>query len=106
MKGLLMNEAAVNMIRRLFIIVVYLPFGFIYYFLIGRLKKYSFTKRWSLIFGFIFIFILDTYLLSEGFIGSLIFFLVPLLILLGAAYYFRAELKEDLQRICWKLKNE
>jgi len=31
---------------------------------------------------------------------------VPLLIQLGGAYYFRAELKEDLQKICWKLKNE
>ncbi|HLE42049.1 MAG TPA: hypothetical protein VI956_11125 [Nitrospirota bacterium] len=102
-----MSEVAAKLIGLVFILVVFLPLGYIYYFLIWQLpKKFGFFRRWSIVFGYIFIFFIDTYLLSEGFIGLLIFFLVPLLIQLGGAYYFRAELKEDLQKICWKLKNE
>ena len=102
-----MNEGVVKLIGLLLLIVIGLPLTYIYYFLIWQLpKKYCFTTRWAIVFGYIFIFFIDTYLLSEGLIGLLIFFLVPLLIQLGGAYYFRAELKEDIQRMCWKLKHE
>ncbi len=102
-----MSEGAVKLIGLILIIVVSLPLTYIYYFLIWQLpKKFSFVKRWSIVFGYIFIFFIDTYLLSEGLIGLLIFFFVPLLIQLGGAYYFRADLKKDLQKISRKLKNE
>ncbi len=101
-----MTDVQIKLIGIL-IVIILAPLSYIYYFLIWQLpKRFGFIKRWSIVFGYILAFALDTYLLSEGIIDLAIFILVPIIIQLLGTMYFKEELKAELKRICWKLKNE
>jgi hypothetical protein len=101
-----MTDIRVKLVQILFVIL-FSPFLFIYYFLIWQLpKRFGFVKRWAIVFCYILIFAVDTYLLSEGIINVLVFILIPMTMLIYGLFYFKDEFRERLKKICWKLKNE
>lgn len=103
---MLMSDTTIRLIEIL-LVILSIPFSYICYFLIWQLpKQYGFVKRWTIVFVYIFIFAVDTYFLSEGLIGLFVYLMIPIFIQWIGAYYFRKELKEELRRIYWKLKNE
>ncbi len=100
-----MNELTQKILLILLIIVLS-PLSYIYaYFIVELPKKYGYWKFSLIVLCYLLIIAIDTYLLSIGILGLLIFFLVPTLIQIIGAYYFRNEIMEDLKRAWKNLKN-
>jgi hypothetical protein len=90
----------------LLIIVLLSPLIYIYYFLIIELpKRFGYWKFSLIVLCYLMIIGINTYLLSIGFLGSLVFFLVPIAIQIIGAYYFRNEIIKDLRRAWQQLKS-
>ena len=99
-----MNELTFKILLILLIIALS-PLSYIYaYFIIELPKKYGYWKFSLIVLCYLLIIAVDTYLLSMGILGLLIFFLVPIFILLIGAYYFRNEIIEDMKKSWENLK--
>ncbi len=100
-----MNEFT-QKILLIFLIIVFSPLSYIYAYFVTELpKKYGYWKFSLIVFCYLLMMVIDTYLLSIGIIGLLIFFLVPIFIQIIGAYYYRREIIEDLKRTWKKFKN-
>jgi hypothetical protein len=101
-----MNEI-ITFISKLLVLIILFPWAYFFYFLLWLLpERFGLLTRLSIVFCYLLIAAIDIYLLSEGLINFLIFVLIPWVIILIGAYYFKDELKKRFKKFCEKLKNQ
>ena len=97
-----MNDILIKAILFIGLIIILLPFTYLWHFFMGQLpKKYGYFKFGLIVFCYLSIMSLSTFLMSKGIIGLIIFFTIPIMSLLIGALFFRKELRHDLR---WELK--
>jgi hypothetical protein len=97
-----MNDLLIKIILLIGLIVILLPFTYLWHFFMGYLpKKYGYFKFGLIVFCYLSIMALSTFLISEGLMGLIIFFTIPIINLLIGALFFKEEIKHDLK---WELQ--
>jgi len=91
----------------LLLFIVVIPLSYLEaYFFVGLPKRYGYCKFLIILFFYVVIIVIGTYLLYLGFLSLLSFIFILILMEGISTYYFRKEIKEDL-KITWKkLKGE
>jgi drug/metabolite transporter (DMT)-like permease len=88
------------------LIIILIPFTYLWHFFIEHLpQKYGYFKFVIIVVCYLSIMGLSTLLISEGMIGLIIFFTIPILMLLIGALFFKNEIKNELKHeLKWELK--
>jgi drug/metabolite transporter (DMT)-like permease len=97
-----MGDILTKIILFIGLIIILIPFTYLWHFFIEHLpQKYGYIKFVLIVLCYLSIMALSTFLISEGMIGLIIFFTIPIIMLLIGAWFFKDEIKHELK---WELK--
>jgi drug/metabolite transporter (DMT)-like permease len=97
-----MSDILTKIILFIGLIIILIPFTYLWHFFIEHLpQKYGYFKFVLMVICYLSIMAMSTFLISEGMIGLIIFFTIPILMLLIGALFFKDEIKHELK---WELK--
>jgi len=97
-----MSDILTKIILFIGLTIILFPFTYLWHFFIEHLpQKYGYFKFGLIVICYLSLMALGTFLISEGMIGLIIFFSIPIIVLLIGALFFRDEIKNELK---WELK--
>jgi len=97
-----MSDIIMKIILFIGLIVIIFPFTYLWHFFIEHHpRKYGYIKFILIVICYLSIMAMDTLLVSKGIIGLIMFFTIPIMMLLIGAWFFKDEIKHELK---WELK--
>jgi drug/metabolite transporter (DMT)-like permease len=97
-----MSDMLMKIILFIGLVIILIPLTYLWHFFIERLpQKYGYFKFGLIVICYLSIMALSTFLISRGMVGLIIFFTIPILMLLIGAFIFKDEIKHELK---WELQ--
>jgi drug/metabolite transporter (DMT)-like permease len=99
---MIMNDILTTIILFSGLVVLLLPFTYLWHFFMDYIpRRYGYFKFGLIVFCYLSLMALSTFLISKGMIGVIIFLTIPIINLLIGALFFKEEIKHELK---WDLK--
>lgn len=99
---MIMSDILTNIILFSGLVIFVLPFTYLWHFFVDYLpRRFGYFKFGLIVFCYLSLMALSTFLISKGTIGIIIFFTIPIINLLVGALFFKEEIKRELK---WDLR--